>query len=77
MIVLSIKKNTVLGTHAAVANLTYANLTWGYLEVKLFNKLSEIFSHDIVEFSLKNYLRFLDGVNKNGKKVSTFYHYAN
>ena len=44
-----------MGTHAAVV---YANLTCGYLEVKLFNKLPEMFSYDIVEFFLKNSLDF-------------------
>ena len=48
-----------MGTRAVVV---YAYLTCGYLEVKLFNKLPEIFSFDIVEFFLKNYVRFLDEV---------------
>ena len=44
-----------MGTHATVV---YANLTCRYLEVKLFNKLPEIFSYDMVEFFLKNSLDF-------------------
>lgn len=49
-------KGTAVGTHTAVA---YANLTCGYLEVMLFNKLPEIFSDDTKEFFLKNYFGFL------------------
>ena len=44
-----------MGTDATVV---YANLRCRYLEVKLFNKLPEIFSHDIAEFFLKNSLDF-------------------
>ena len=54
-----------MSTHAVVV---YANLTCGYLEVKLFNKLPEIFSYEIVEFFLKNYFRFLGDVKYNWKK---------
>ena len=44
-----------MGTDATVV---YGNLRCRYLEVKLFNKLPEIFSHDIAEFFLKNSLDF-------------------
>ena len=40
-----------MGSHTAVV---HANLTWGYLEVELFKKLTEIFSYDIVQLLLKN-----------------------
>ena len=46
-----------MGIHAAVVQ---ANPTGGYLEVKLFNNLSEIFSYDTAEFFLMNYFSFLD-----------------
>ena len=57
-------KGTVTGTHAEVV---YTNFTFGYVEVKLFNKLPEIF-YDIAGFFLKNYFRFLDDVNTVGKE---------
>ena len=50
-------KGTAMAINAAVVQ---TNLTGGYLEVELFNNLSEIFSYDTVEFFLKNYFRFLD-----------------
>ena len=40
-------------THATVL---CANFTCGYLEVKLFDKLLEIFSDEIVDFFLKKTL---------------------
>lgn len=46
-------KGTDMGTHATVL---CANLTCGYLEVKLFDKLLEIFSDEIVDFFLKKTL---------------------
>lgn len=46
-------KRTATGTIAAVAN---ANLTCGYLEVKVFNKLRDVLFYDIAELFLKNYL---------------------
>ena len=46
-------------THAAVV---YGNLRCRYLEIKLSNKLPEIFSYDIMELFLKNYFRFLDDI---------------
>ena len=52
-------KGTAMGTPFAVV---YANLTVAYLEVKLFQKLPEIYSPDVVEFFIKNYFRFLDDV---------------
>ena len=57
-------KGTDMGTHATVL---CANLTCGYLEVKLFDKLLEIFSDEIVEFFLKK-TRFLDGAKWNWKE---------
>ena len=57
-------KGTAMATHATVV---YANLTCRYLEVKLFNKLLEIFSYEMVEFFLKNYCRFLNDVKYNWK----------
>ena len=66
MIVLSIRKKEIaIGTHTAVI---YANLEFGYLEVKLFNKLPEIFFYDMVEFFLKNYFRFLNDVKYKWKE---------
>ena len=40
--------------HAAVA---YTILRWGYLEVKLFDKLTEILN-DIVEFSFLDDMKY-------------------
>ena len=37
-----------MGTHSVVV---YANLTCGYLEVKLFNKLAEIFFYQSIDLS--------------------------
>ena len=54
-----------MDTHAA---FVYTNLTCGYLEVKLFHKLSEIVSCDIVEFFVKNYFRFLDDMKYSWKE---------
>ena len=51
-----------MGENAAVA---FGDLTYGYLKVKLSNKLSEIFSHDILEFFRKNYFKFVDHVKSN------------
>ena len=36
-----------MGTHTAVV---YGNVTQGYLKVKLFNKLPELFCYHTVEF---------------------------
>ena len=47
------------------ATVVYGDLTYGYLKVKLSNKLSEIFSHDILEFFRKNYFKFVDHVKSN------------
>ena len=58
-------KGTAMGTHAAVV---FANLTVAFLEVKLFIRLPEIFSRDAVEFSIKNYFRFLDDLNYKWKQ---------
>ena len=52
-------KDTAMVTHTAVV---YGNLTCAYLEIKLSNKLPEIFSYDIMELFLKNYFRFLDDI---------------
>ena len=47
------------------ATVVYGDLTYGHLKVKLSNKLSEIFSHDILEFFRKNYFKFVDHVKSN------------
>lgn len=51
-----------MGENAAVV---FGDLTYGYLKVKLSNKLSEIFSHDILEFFRQNYFKFVDHVKSN------------
>ena len=51
-----------MGENAAVV---FGDLTYGYLKVKLSNKLPEIFSHDILEFFRKNYFKFVDHVKSN------------
>ena len=58
-------KGTAMGTHAAVV---FANLSVAFLEVKLFIRLSEIFSRDVVEFFIKSYFRFLDDLNYKWKQ---------
>ena len=58
-------KGTAMDTHAAVV---YANLTCGFLEVKLFNELPEIFSYYMVELFLKNYFRLSDDVKHSWKE---------
>ena len=62
-------KGTAMGTHAAVV---FANLTVAFLEVKIFIRLPEIFSRDVVEFFIKNYFRFLDDFKL---QVETEYRY--
>lgn len=47
------------------ATVVYGDLTYGYLKVRLSNKLPEIFSHDILEFFRKNYFKFVDHVKSN------------
>ena len=42
-----------MGENVAVV---YGDVIYGYLKVKLSNKLPEIFSHGILDFFLKNYL---------------------
>ena len=51
-----------MGENVAVV---YGDLTYGYLKVKLSNKLPEIFSHGILDFFLKNYFKFVDHVKSN------------
>ena len=51
-----------------ILSVVYANLACGYLEVKLFNKSSEIFSYDIAELFLKNYFWFLDVIKYRWKE---------
>ena len=51
-----------------ILSVAYENLTSGYLEVKLFHKLLEIFSYNIAELFLKNYFRFLDDMKYHWKK---------
>ena len=58
-------KGTAMGTHAAVV---FANLTVAFLEVKLFIRLPEIFSRDVVEFFIKTYFRFSDDLNYKWKQ---------
>ena len=67
-------KGTGMGTYTAVL---YANFTCGYLEFKLFNKLPEISSYDLVKFFLKNVLDPYMTWYTVGIRVLTFYDCAN
>ena len=49
-----------MGTKAAV---NCANLSVGYLEVKLFDQLPRHYPYDFVKFFIDNYFRFLDDVD--------------
>ena len=59
-----------MGTYATVV---CEILTCSHLEVNQFNKLSELFSYGLVEYFLKQYIRFLN----ERKKVLMFHHYRN
>ena len=52
-------KGTAMGTIFAVVS---SNLTVAYFEVKMFALLPQIYPRDIVDYFVRNYLRFLDDI---------------
>lgn len=51
------KSGTAMGTKVAP---TYANLVMGYLEIKLYNEISNVFGIDFKNYLLENWKRYLD-----------------
>ncbi len=66
-------KGFAMGTKAAVV---CANLVVAYLEMKMFALLPTIYPHDVVDFIIRNYFRFLDDLLYKWLKnfdISKFY----
>ena len=52
-------KGFAMGTKAAV---NCANLTVGFLELRMFSLLPTVYPQDVVDFIIRNYFRFLDDI---------------